>query len=310
MKNDTLSLPGYEDRLWSELEQLHAEQRNENGSSRPSARGPGKSRRRYLTAVVTLAAAASIAAVALIVRQSDNTTSTADESQTQPTPPPSTESDAAAEPGRGPTTPPPSEPAAPGSADAPDSVHVAEWSKPNGLNGTNWTDEGSGWGRSVTRNADGALVYEQRMNYGFTADLGIVNSHVLVIDHAARTYYESPAVDEGPAVTNRIDDEIRGDVGRGYLVVDGLETIDGRQLLRLVSARDGVADPDPHLVVWVEQDSYRPVRSWSRVTAIENGTESTSTHTYLPRTAENLRLVELAVPEGYTKVNRMPIQPN
>ena len=94
---------------------------------------------------------------------------------------------------------------------------------------------------------------------------------------------------------------VQDEIAAGHLVVDGTETIDGRELIRL---RDVVAAdlPDDFAVeqtVYVDPDTYLPVELRSDVGGPD---ENILSFEYLPRTAANLALLSPPVPQGYTQV--------
>jgi len=299
-----LTLPRFEDRLWDELANLHA---RHDLAVPPSGGGRrrGPSRRAHVAVLVTLTTAAAAIAVGAVI-SGDDRSPTQDGAKVEISPSAST------------TAPPvsPSSPPAPtpahGSADAPDALVVKEQDHVDGAVSTARLDETTGRRSSLRIDAAGEPEYETAMSPPVTGADGSVTATVFSIDHRRREVVRStsPFFPEELAQGFGEDDLLRQQVATGALHEDGTEIVDGRELLRLVPPGEvPAADPaetgrPPAMdrgitVYWVEPDSYRPIKHlWYGGTP----TEITETYTYLPRTPQNLALLEPDIPDGYQGV--------
>lgn len=281
---ESLSLPEFEDRLWDELSQLHG---SDSGSPEPPNRS---ARRRYLVAAGMVALAglgAGVTAVLTAGRPADIATSPAD--------------------GGSESAPPP------------DAIVFTEQVAGDGSVQRQWQDETTGRYRKINLE-DG----EPFMEWGGATILhadGGATSKDWFVNHQAGTYSESEETfsaedcppdqrgcgELGPDLSSREDDVIRGYLNNGSVVEDGLEIVDGRELLRLVwKTLDDASSAEGSGVTWVEPETYRPVKHFSPGGTGPDGQtilESTTTYEYLERTPENLELVEVKIPEGYTEGN-------
>jgi hypothetical protein len=295
-----LTLPRFEDRLWDELANLHVRHAPAvppSGGGR--RRGPT---RRARIAVAVVATAATAAAAIAVVMVGDDRSPTQDGSKVEISPSAST------------TTPPPplssSLPAsAHGTADAPDALVVKEQDHVDGVVSTAWLDEATGRRSSLRIDGAGEPEYETAMSPVVTGPDGSASATVFSIDHRRREVVQStsPFFPEELALGFGEDDILREQVATGALHEDGTEIIDGRELVRLVPPDEAPAgDPadtgrPPAMdrgvnVHWVEPDTYRPIkRLWYGGTP----NEATETYTYLPRTPQNLALLEPHIPDGY-----------
>jgi hypothetical protein len=103
---------------------------------------------------------------------------------------------------------------------------------------------------------------------------------------------------------------IRDDIERGHLHADGTEMYEGRELLRfeyetityddsdLLGVSVPTYTPEPRWVL-VDPETYRPVYQ------ADPDIDRMSTIEYLPRTAENLALLQPPVPAGFEKVDEL-----
>jgi hypothetical protein len=103
--------------------------------------------------------------------------------------------------------------------------------------------------------------------------------------------------------------QVRDLLEDGWLVADGTEVVEGRELIALrFEFPDDLSDADvqPPVIrmsgpmLYVDPDTYLPVES--RFDG-EGPGESAVRFEYLPRTEENLRLLSPPVPEGYSEVD-------
>jgi hypothetical protein len=283
LEHEPIPLPGFEQRLWSELEELSREPAvgRARRPARLRGRGPGRGRGRgrYLAAVAGLAAAACVAVVALTVV------------------------DRGADGGRDRVGSPDDVPA----QRVDDAVVVTESHDADGtLLSRRWSDEATGDYR-LARYAQGKVTWEEQgRSLRFPKDAGPPDQYAgltlgqsrLLVSHVARTWAEAPPFKpptDGPApVPPRQVDLTADAIARGDLVADGNETVGGVELLRYVSP----ATADEHTVVWLDPATRRPVRN----TVDTRGT-ITSTFTYLPRTAANIAKAALVPPAGYRQVD-------
>jgi hypothetical protein len=264
----TFPLPQFESRLWDELEQLHdaSNPRRDDDELHP--------RRRYLVAVAALSAAACLSAVAALVTTGDRDPSGGDVANTLDVEP----------------------------VRAPDAIVVEVAPSSDGGRTTTWTDEATGNTRTLQEDAAGTPVHETAgRNLRFVWDdakndpLVAGSSHLdishEVHEYAQRAPFEPQAGVLPPGTPPREDDVFQDGVESGQWTPDGTEVVDGIELLRYRSDLSDKGDQ----VTWVDPTSLRPVK-------VLLGDETT-TFAYLPRTAENIALLDVAVPEGYGKVD-------
>ena len=168
-----------------------------------------------------------------------------------------------------------------------------------------WSDQTTGAFRRHQSGTDGEPAHEVGGPLRPAASGEVT---VRSIDHCARTVTDVvwPALDVG-GETNWVADGLRD----GWLVADGTETVDGRELQRLRIRPDGgtatpvsVEGPPPTGTVLIDPETHLPV---SATRDPGTGHDSVETYEYLPRTDENLALVAPPpVPEGYTQVDPPP----
>jgi hypothetical protein len=196
-------------------------------------------------------------------------------------------------------------------SERPDAVVVMEQRDVSGRVTRTWTDEASGSYRSLQLDQDGTPAYESAwlsIEEGgpyegpAVADPPDTGATIAqrTIDHCFREYQDSswrPPLDGDQGLPDnwRVDRWVLNELANGTLVADGTEVVDGRELLRY-------DHPSYEGVVWLEPDTYAPVKVHSYV---GSDAEYTQAYTYLPRTAENVALVELPVPAGFTKVDAL-----
>jgi hypothetical protein len=98
--------------------------------------------------------------------------------------------------------------------------------------------------------------------------------------------------------------ELQDRIATGELVADGTEVIDGQELIRLRDAAAADLPPDfaAEQFVYVDPDTYLPVELRSDMGSPD---ENIITYEYLPRTAANLELLVSPVPAGYTEVTKL-----
>ena len=189
---------------------------------------------------------------------------------------------------------------------------VKEQDHVDGVVSRAWLDEATGRRSSLRIDAAGDPEYETAMSLPVTAADGSVSATVFSIDHRQREVVEStsPFFPEELEQGFGEDDALRQQVAAGALREDGTEIVDGRELVRLVPVEVAAGDPaetgrPPAMdrgtnVHWVEPDTYRPIkRLWYGGTA----NEATETYTYLPRTPQNLALLEPDIPADYQGVD-------
>lgn len=282
-QNDSFHLPDYEERLWDELRALHE---HEQGERDQQGRRPGRFRRPRRTTYLG-AAAAAVAVVGLVVtivvtRGDGGGTETGPASESSTT-----------------TSVPPFPPPAPTGPLPDDSVDAIEVRDSGSL--VQVRDEATGAYAWVGLNADGEIEAEMTWAPGPDAGTGVTTT----VDHRGRRYREVVDNHDPTLVTTGWYQQ---QIEVGNYLPDGTEVIDGVELLRFVEPALEVCETDPELeevcaatgnaedhVVWMDPESMRPVQAGS-------GSRTTSTFTYLPRTPENLALVEVVVPEGYERV--------
>jgi hypothetical protein len=113
--------------------------------------------------------------------------------------------------------------------------------------------------------------------------------------------------------------QIRDGLESGELILDGTETVDGRELIRIINAKDFGQDQEKRrkekilgqdeptgagdlYVYLVDPDTYRPVQ----LTSFPGSDAELVMHfNYLARTPENLALLTPPIPEGFVQVDHL-----
>lgn len=240
---DEVPVPHYESGLWRTLAQVHAEQRRAGapGLAPPEivdVRARRNGRRMVLAGLGSIAAAA-VALAAVVVADSD----------------PSPDAEA----GGGPTTTSTPEmslaaqiTAATEEASETSLIHTLRDNQYDADDGTAigdeevWTDEQSGARRNLSYDSEGEPSYDSgRATAPVVDDPGppplpadaspfdpsLPQEPVRVVDHCFAEYKESDQV----AIPGQIEADSLGEgLDQGRLVEDGTETVDGRELIRLV----------------------------------------------------------------------------
>lgn len=231
-------------------------------TERAGGRRPASRRRWYLMTVAGLSAAACLAVGAVVVTQDDLDDDTTDIANGPP---------------------------------ADDAIVVMESEL-----ATRWYDEATGeWrvrsrgladpGQYAVDEAEAPVDVEETLRIVEQPD-GSRVGHITMVDHVRREYYELDDVARAVQLAAwRIDAALKAELEAGGLTADGQELVDGRQLDRYVPP-GGL----PGHEVLVDPGTGHAVET--------TDAEITTTFTYLPRTPENLALVDGEVPEGYRKV--------
>lgn len=282
-RNGSLKLPEFEDRLWGELEQLHA------ATNEPIHLDRSPRRTRVLAVAAAVVAATAFVGGAVVALSSDSNDGTAD---------------VATSPDEGDT----------GAADAeasgeevegpPDAiVHVEQVMSVDGYVSHDYYDETTGAYRFLQLDVAGNPELDTATFEIVENEDGTVTETGRSVDHSAGTFTENtstvPVTDTWPRVSWRHDDQVRGWIADGSSVEDGLEEVDGQELLRVVDVDPLEGQANPELgVTWVDPETYRPVK---RLGYPGSDAEYTMTYEYLERTEENLALLEPEVPEGFTE---------
>jgi hypothetical protein len=155
-----------------------------------------------------------------------------------------------------------------------------------------WRDDRSGTWRTRTTGGTGSLAGKPSRDdgpYGFDGDTPTGRR---TVDHCFSEYMESNLY--GPRNNVTVPVGTARDFDSGVLVVEGNETVDGREAIRLrYTDRDGS--------IWLDATTLLPFRTSG---TFEDGGSYTTTVEFLPRTAENRRLLEPEIPAGYTLVDQ------
>jgi len=112
----------------------------------------------------------------------------------------------------------------------------------------------------------------------------------LAIDFCHREY----ATETGPIVRYPGAGYVDLFLQTGDFVVDGIRTVDGRDLIRVHSRNPGGAE------ALIDPDTWLPVQ-----TSLDVGGATVTRYEYLPRTPENLALLTPRVPAGFTAVDSL-----
>jgi hypothetical protein len=325
---DDVALPHFEDRLWDELAALHAHRRTSPTSPtspaapvslrRQRTRRTRRTRRIVAVAVTGVAAAATLVAGLGVLPGSE------------PEPAEASLAERII--------------AATEDAVTDSVIHTAQDNASTAVNDQeNWIDVTSGWSRTLLRHDDGTPVFEtgqpqppdpdDRAPTGEPpqescpapppppagGDAGEVNPcprpdrdsvdyptlDARMVDHCGRSYHDSWQ----PWTRLDLSDspkEIGERLAAGQLAQDGTETVDGRELIRLrdVATAELPDDFGIDQFYLVDPETDRPVQVYGDRGGPD---EFTMTFEYLPRTPENLELLAVPVPDGFTETDAPPI---
>jgi hypothetical protein len=274
---DEIALPRFEDRLWAELADEHEEHR----ARFAGPGGPGRSRhrrrvRRSLAVGVAAVAAAAAVFATVVVQRPDAPPGGGDGTDL------ATRIVSAME-----------------EAAATSVVHVAQDNTSYGDDET-WTDETTGAFRSLQHDDAGGPLFDS----GAAAVPGEPDPDVPVrtVDYCFDEYTEgAAALPVGPGSATRW---VQNYLERGWLVEDGTEVVDGRELIRLREVPDeeyGTPGQEPGYVL-VDPETYRPVLN---VGYPGSDDEYTQRFEYLPRSPENLARLVAPVPDGFARVDSL-----
>ncbi|MGH9229386.1 MAG: hypothetical protein ACRD07_11805 [Acidimicrobiales bacterium] len=302
--DDELVLPHFEDRLWVELARLHPDP-----DERAAAITDGPDRRRRLLTAVAAAVAAGVAVggAALLASGGDGpSTSIAPPAQPAPSTAPATTDPAQpgvdAPPGPWITSdavtgiPPTPPTTVEHPRTRPDAVVFVEQRNAGGHVDHRWVDEATGRSRDLQLDADGSPVHDSGWLDVEETPAGL-SFRIRAVDYCFAEYIETDWTPPARPNNGTPDwhEDVRDDVDRGVLVPDGTEVVDGRELLRYRA-------PDYEGVTWADPNTYAPVKVHNYV---GSDAEYTQTYQYLPRTPENLALLEPVVPPGFTRVDQL-----
>lgn len=151
--------------------------------------------------------------------------------------------------------------------------------------------------------ADGSAVHSRLTRGGeVITDEQVTPAGILVVQHTLKRYYRIPGSGSAATLPNGysttgvpLPDEIKKAVGSGSLTLVGKEVVDGKPTIHLRLNGSGAVPgfvKDAFSDLWVSESSYLPVR-------IGSG-ESHQDYSWLPPTPENLALLTVSVPAGYT----------
>lgn len=231
-QNHSLALPEFEDNLWQELEARHP--KSATGSdARWSGGGWRRTSLRMLAAAATVAVLAGVGALAVSVTSTSDGPADADVRTT------GDGANQAAE-GEGADTS--------GQAQLPpDAVAHVQQVGVDGRVTHRWTDEANGRSKDVFLDASGNPTHEWGWSDLVENPDGSVTVSQWTVDHSTGTYSEdewtTPADvnADWPRESWSEAAAARDAVEEGRALEDGLEVVDGRELLRLVDAEPGRA---------------------------------------------------------------------
>jgi hypothetical protein len=335
---DELPVPHFEDRLWTELAALHDRQRHRPhadsvaGSGpaspsseprRPGLRRPGSRRPGRRTAAVGMAslAAAAVLVTAVVVsgvadgHHHDVKQPSASSTET---PPVSVESRIIA---------------ATDDAVANSVVHAFQDSATI-PDSEGWSDEQSGVMRNLIYDAAGdpaldsgrstpptvdetGLPFPDLHDGFWPDDPRIPHMTLRQVDYCSQQWADTDAWALPP---HNLAQQIRDGLESGELILDGTETVDGRELIRIINDKNFVQHQEKRrrqkkipgqdqltgagglYVYLVDPDTYRPVQ----LTSFPGSDDELVMHfDYLARTPENLALLTPPIPEGFVQVDRL-----
>lgn len=303
--DDDLVIPHFEDELWRTLAQAHEDRRTGTMRLTPAVDQLHRRRgRRLVLSGIGAAAAAATLVVALSLRDGDGSAPQPAESAAIP-------ADLVAKVGAA-------------IAEANSTMIVVQTTTAAAMSYESWADEVSGSLRMVIRNGDTVVsdAHPSQVPTDAPSD-----HQATVFYYCNNTYTEIDALIDGQpngSYTSFVQEGLED----GRLVPDGTEVIDGKELIRLVEkgqdqglvllpdsdARaedlpngfvvDGPPDDAPLVptggVVWVDPETYRPVKYHDAMNGMEKSYE------YLERTPENVAQMSPPIPAGFTHVDPPP----
>ncbi|MFG1915016.1 hypothetical protein [Micromonospora sp. NPDC048898] len=146
--------------------------------------------------------------------------------------------------------------------------------------------------------------------------LALDGSTAVELNHDKKKWWTYQISSLKPLDTNQVQHlppslnpaDLKRAVDSGKVTLVGKEQLDGRQTLHLQwlggpdSAMDAAKAAEESMQIWVDTDSYRPVRVINKVLT---GT-TTSDYEWLPRTEANLAEVTVTPPADYRKLSCQP----
>ncbi len=265
---DDVPVPGFEDRLWSELARVHSDTQRLPDASDPAAPAEAPLRRRarrsLLAGIGAAAAAATVVAAVAITRSNDDPAHRAGD-QTETTPPddatPGGEPGTPAEPGPGPdsTSIEAKIIAATDAAIADSVVHEYQDAVNSPGAGETWTDEQSGRMRFLQLSATGAPVFDTGpATAPGPDDVGPEippDAHpgsrswptelTRSVDYCFGEYVD---YQRGMVPATNGAQRLRDQLARELTLTDGTQIVDGRELIRVFAAieltEEMVRDPE------------------------------------------------------------------
>jgi hypothetical protein len=315
--DDELVLPHFEDRLWVELARLHSDLderaagitdggRRGGSADLPGGHRRGPNRRRLLTAMVAAVAAGVAVGGAALLAGGDDGPSTSIAPPAQPAPSTATTVPAqrgedgapdawtSSEPPTG--IPPTSSTTVEHPRTRSDAVVFVEQRNAGGHVDHRWVDEATGRNRDLQLDAAGSPVLDSGWLDVEETPAGL-SFRIRAVDYCFAEYLETDWTPPARPNNGTPDwhEDVRGAVDGGVLIPDGTEVVDGRELLRYRA-------PSYEGVTWADPNTYAPVKVHNYV---GSDAEYTQTYQYLPRTQENLALLEPVVPPGFTRVDQL-----
>lgn len=226
-KNGSLSLPKFEDRLWDELAERHA------AENEPIRLDRGRHRGRYLLAAAAVAVIAAVGGVAVAMSSGGDETPTdvavAGEEGESGVADESAADESAAE-------------ESPAQDGPPDAIVFVEQVGVDGSVNHRWTDETTGENRDLMLDAAGNPSYESAWLELIENGDGSATVKMMTVDHSAKEFTEEdwtpPMSGEDVSFRDSWREDVmhRDSVANGSAVEEGLEEVDGQELLRVVDS--------------------------------------------------------------------------
>lgn len=159
-----------------------------------------------------------------------------------------------------------------------------------GLGSTAWVDL-----------ATGACRTDTEVGGRPTLTVFVENGQAVIIDHANRQWWSRNS--QGVTCAPLTPQTIEQDVAAGRYNLAGHSVIDGRQALRLVSTTttSGLHPVTKPTTLWVDATTYLPIQSTSTGHLTE-----TTVFAWLPATAANQAVLNIAVPAGFQHIGAPP----
>ncbi|GAB3947842.1 hypothetical protein [Micromonospora vulcania] len=174
--------------------------------------------------------------------------------------------------------------------------------------GESWNDP-----KTSRHRQDNEIYFGDTRSY----TVGVDGSHATELNHDKKKWWTYEVVQATPVDGDQIQslqpalnpDGLKRALDNGKLTLVGKESVDGKPAVHLQwlggpdSAMDQAKTTEASMQIWVDSETYLPVRVISK----GFGGTTTTNFEWLPRTPENLAKLEVTAPAGYQKLPCVPM---